>query len=262
MQLLGLAPWILLCALLVAFAPKIRTSIVGWVLVLAGLAAFLVRFHHEGPYPFPGPMDLVSGFAALLVGLLLIRLPRAAPGAGVSWLARGLLGVSPIVFFLALVAYGHEAEEVVVLRTAQADGGVRETRLWIMDYQGSPWIVTGRVGPHVLDLTENPRVEIFRRGEARCWVAERHPERATIETLLEVRSEKYLAQRLALAMGVWKHFTERDDLEEIAVALRFTPCPPRRSGQRPRALGYETSKTTHPESVRNGPCASPGGRLT
>lgn len=224
MQALGLAPWLILCVLLVAWAPKIRTSIVGWVLVLAGLAVFVVRVHHEGSYPFPGPMDLASGCAALLVGTLLIRL-RGTPG-GVSWAARGLLGVSPIVFFLALVAYGHEAEEVVVLRTLGADAVARDTRLWIVDYQGSPWVVTSRGAPHDLEMTANPRVEMVRHGEARCWMAERHLDRATIESLLEARSEKYLAQRIAIGIGAWKHFAKRDDLEEIAVAVRFVPCPP------------------------------------
>ncbi len=225
MQLMGLLPWILLAVLLVAIAPKIRTSIVGCILVLAGVAVFGVRLHHEGPYPFPGPVDLSFGCAALLLGALLIRSPWRSPRQdGVSVFTRVLLGLSPIVFLLALVAYGHEAEEVVVLRTAEPEGGVRETRLWVMDHQGSPWIVTGRGSRHDRNLTANPRVEIFRRGEARCWMAERHLDRATLETLLQVRSEKYRAQRFAFATRLWKHFSEWDDLEEIAVTLRFEPC--------------------------------------
>jgi hypothetical protein len=43
--------------------------------VLAGLTVFAVRLHHEGPYPFPGGMDLASGCIALLMGALLIRSP-------------------------------------------------------------------------------------------------------------------------------------------------------------------------------------------
>ena len=74
---------------------------------------------------------------------------------------------------VALVAYGHEAEEVVVLRTSESDGTVRETRLWVVDHEGAPWIVTGREGRHDRNLAANPRV----------------------------------------------------DLDEIAVALRFEPCP-------------------------------------
>ena len=226
MQPLALVPWIVLAVLLAAFAPKVRTAIVGWLLVLAGIAVFAVRFHHEGPYPFPGAMDFASGCAALLVGALLIRSPWSGPReGGASRFTRVLLGASPIVFLLALVAYGHEAGEVVVLRTHGPEGSVRETRLWIVDHQGSPWIVTGRGSGHDRDLTDNPRVELVRRGETRCWVAERHLDRTTLETVLEARSEKYLAQRIAFATGLWKHFSKRDDLEEIAVALRFTPCP-------------------------------------
>jgi len=226
MQLVALIPWIILSFLLVAFAPKIRTPIVGGVLVLAGAVAFGVRLHHEGPYPFPGPMDLGFGSAALLVGALLIRSPWSSTvKAETSPMTRVLLGLSPIVFLLALIAYGHEAEEVVVLRTTAPEGSVREVRLWIVDYEGSPWIVTSRGSDYDRDLAADPRVELYRQGEARCWEAERRVDRPTLETLLEARSEKYLAQRIALGTGVWKHFSERDDLEEIAVAIRFSPCP-------------------------------------
>jgi hypothetical protein len=209
MQPVALIPWVLLAVLLAAFAPRIRTPIVGWILVLAGIAVFAVRGHHEGPYPVPGGVDLVSGSAALIVASPVTRL---------------LLGASPLVFLLALVAYGHEAEEVVVLRTTGPEGAVRETRLWIVDHQGSPWVVTGRDSGHDRALTGNPRVEIVRHGEAHCWIAERHLDRATLEAVLQSRSEKYLAQRIALGARAWKHFSEREDLATIAVAIRFAPC--------------------------------------
>jgi hypothetical protein len=226
MQPIALVPWVVLAVLLAAFAPKGRTAMVGWFLVLAGIAVFAVRFHHEGPYPFPGAVDFASGCAALVVGALLIRSRWRGPReGGASSLTRALLGVSPIVLLLALVAFGHEAEEVVVLRTKGPEGRIRETRLWIVDHQGSPWVVTGRGSSHDRALMENPRVEMVRRGETRCWVAERHLDRATLETVLEVRSKKYLAQRIALATGMWKHFSDRGDLDAIAVAIRFVPCP-------------------------------------
>jgi hypothetical protein len=225
MQPVALIPWVLLAVLLAAFAPRIRTPIVGWILVLAGIAVFAVRGHHEGPYPVPGGVDLVSGSAALIVGALLIRSPWSGPrDAGASPVTRLLLGASPLVFLLALVAYGHEAEEVVVLRTTGPEGAVRETRLWIVDHQGSPWVVTGRDSGHDRALTGNPRVEIVRHGEAHCWIAERHLDRATLEAVLQSRSEKYLAQRIALGARAWKHFSEREDLATIAVAIRFAPC--------------------------------------
>jgi hypothetical protein len=253
MQPVGLVPWIVLGFLLAALAPKVRTEVVGWLLVLTGIAVFAVRLHHEGPYPFPGALDFAAACAALLVGALLIRPPWSGPSQrGTSRLMRVLLGVSPIVFLLALVAYGHEAEEVVVLRTHGPQGSLRETRLWIVDYDGSPWIVTGRGSGHDRDLTENPRAEIVRRGEARCWMAERHLDRPTLEAVLEVRSEKYLAQRVALATGTWKHFSDREDLDEIAVALRFLPCPgPHTSSKPSRAQGRATVHAA-PRSSRRG----------
>ncbi len=82
MQLAGLFPWVLLAVLLFAIAPKIRTPIVGCILLVAGLAVFAVRLHHEGPYPFPGPADFSFGSAALLLGALLVRSPWSRPRDG------------------------------------------------------------------------------------------------------------------------------------------------------------------------------------
>ncbi len=226
MQFVGIAVWIVLGVVLFVLAPKVRASVVGWVVLLMGLAVFGVRLHHEGPYPFPGPMDLAAGCTAILVGALLIRPPWRRPAEeGVPWATRALLGLAPIVFVVALVAMGHEAEEVVVLRTTDADGDVRETRLWVVDHDGAPWVVTSLGGPHDADLTATPRVEIVRGGETQCWLAERHVDRATLVALLQLRSEKYRAQRIAIASGLWQHFEERDDLTRIAVGIRFTPCP-------------------------------------
>jgi hypothetical protein len=225
-QVVGIAVWIVLGVLLFALAPRIRAPVVGGMVLLMGLAVFAVRLHHAGPYPVPGPIDLAAGCTAILVGALLIRPPWRRPaGDGVSWATRALLGLSPIVFVVALVAMGHEAEEVVVLRTTGADGDVRETRLWVVDHEGAPWVVTSLAGPHDADLAATPRVEIVRGGETQCWLAERHVERETLVTLLQLRSEKYRAQRIAIASGLWQHFEERDDLTRIAVGIRFTPCP-------------------------------------
>ncbi|MDJ0867583.1 MAG: hypothetical protein QNK03_15875 [Myxococcota bacterium] len=226
MEPVALVPWIALGIALFAAAPRVRPRIVGAVLLVAGLSVFAVRLHHAGPYPFPGVIDLASGCAALLAGGLLARAPRQRRSQpGLPRTTRCLLGLSPVLFLLALVSMGHEAEEVVVLRTNDGAGATRETRLWVVDHQGSPWVVTGRGSPHDAALAADPRVEIFRRGEAHCWLAERHVDRETLETLLRRRSELYLAQRIAIGTGMWRHFEERDDLDEIAVAIRFEPCP-------------------------------------
>jgi hypothetical protein len=110
-----------------------------------------------------------------------------------------------------------------LLRTQDEEGTVRETRLWVIDYEGAPWVVTARNSEHVRQLTAKPRVELFRRGQARCYLAEPHGDRETIEDALRLRREKYWVQRVAVALGVWPG--SRDDLEAIAVAVRFDPCP-------------------------------------
>ena len=217
-----LAILVALGALLAALAPRIRPPVVGWLLLLCGASVFAVRLLHEGPYPLPRGSDLVFGPLNLLMGLLLIR--SWHPSLARATLAnRLLLGVTPIVLFLGLGAVLHEAEEVVILRTRNEEGTVRETRLWVIDHEGAPWVVTGRNSEQVRQLTANPRIELFRLGQARCYLAERHGDRETIEDALRLRHEKYLAQRLAVALGVWPR--SRDDLDEIAIAVRFNPCP-------------------------------------
>src|SRR5262249_13537411 len=122
-----------------------------------------------------------------------------------------------------LVAIGHEAEEVVVLRTRDAQGAVLDTRLWVVDYDGAPWIVTTPIGRHVRNLTAEPRVELVRNGVAQCFLARRFTDRATIEAAFRARAKKYWTQRVGEAAGLWA--APGGDLEKIAVAIRLDPCP-------------------------------------
>jgi hypothetical protein len=48
------------------------------------------------------------------------------------------------------------------------------------------------------------------------------PRRETIEAVLGERRKKYFAQRLAELLGVWRRSC--DDIDRIAVAIRFEPC--------------------------------------
>jgi hypothetical protein len=218
-----LAILIALGVLLALGARRIPTALPACLLLLCGVAVFAVRLHHAGPYPFPRGPDLVFGPANLLLGLLALRpwRPSLARGALGN---RLLLAVMPFVLFLGLGAVAHEAEEVVILRTANEAGAVRDTRLWVIDQMGSPWVVTARHSDHIRELSANPRVEVFRRGEWRCHLAEPHGDRETIEASLRLRHEKYRVQRLAVALGVWP--SSLDGIEEVAVAVRFEPCPP------------------------------------
>lgn len=206
-------------AVLFALARRIRPSIVGALLLLAGAGVFAVRLVHEGPYPFPRGPDLVYGSANLLIGLWLLL-----PAARRRLLPRRIvLALSPLLLCFASAGILHEAEEVVVLRTPDAQGDVLATRLWVVDHDGAAWVVTGRKSEPVRRLTAIPRVELVRGGRVGCYIASPYNDRETLETALRLRQEKYFAQRLAVAVGLWPD--SLDGIEEIAVAVRLDPCP-------------------------------------
>jgi hypothetical protein len=223
-QILFFGALVALAAVLFALAGRVRAPVVGALLLAGGGAVFAVRLLHAGPYPVPQGADLAVACANLLLGLLLVARGRTGrAGSPVGLPSRVLLGLSPFALFFALAHTLHEVGEVVVLRTAGERQALRETRLWVVDYRGSPWVVTGPSTPHVEELAANPRAGLVRGGVARCFVAERHADRKTIEAVLRERHAKYLAQRLAVALGVWPRSPE--DLERVAVAIRFEPCP-------------------------------------
>ena len=56
--------------------------------------------------------------------------------------------------------------EVVTLRTTDESGAVHETRLWIVEHDGSVWLRAGQPASRwLLELRERPDVEVVRAGE-------------------------------------------------------------------------------------------------
>lgn len=91
-----------------------------------------------------------------------VRSRLAAPAAVVLVL---VLGVA------ALAAWALESREVVVLRTFDADGRTRATRVWIAeDASGSRWIeAASPERPWLHDIAARPEVELERSGATeRC----------------------------------------------------------------------------------------------
>jgi hypothetical protein len=73
----------------------------------------------------------------------------------------------------ALVAVGiatwvaGELTEVAVLRTTDEDGAARETKLWVVDLDGSPWVRVARPERTWFGrLRGRPEVELVRHGVA------------------------------------------------------------------------------------------------
>jgi hypothetical protein len=103
------------------------------------------------------------------------------------WLGA-LLALLLGLFALEYVA--SESGEVVVLRTRDAAGGVHETRLWVVDHDGSMWLRAGNpAGGWFARLSAVPEVEVERRHETQAFQAS--PEPAARDTINRLMQEKY-----------------------------------------------------------------------
>jgi hypothetical protein len=181
-------------------------TILGVLVLLAGLAAFLVPLQHAGPYAVPG-RGLVGGLLCFAIAaLLLVR--------GVPRVARIVaLVASPVVLFLALYGALAELEEVVVLHAADAD-----LRLWIVDHDGVPWVSMPRTkaADHALD---GARLELLRAGTLHCVVPRIVDDPAAKRRTFDLRQEKYAVQRFAQKLGMFGDGPAPD-----GVTLRLDPC--------------------------------------
>jgi hypothetical protein len=130
---------------------------------------------------------------------------------------RLLLGTVVLALVTVLLVLGHLAfieigREVVTLRTPRPGGGWQETRLWIVDDDGSAWLHSG--GRAWRERFEgDPIVEVERRGEVRRYRAHAvpgpHPQ---IDRLL--RKKYGLADR-------WVRFLSPDN--EATLVVRLDP---------------------------------------
>jgi hypothetical protein len=82
-----------------------------------------------------------------------------------------LLGTLPLVIAGGSWLAGEQLE-VVALRTLDSEGHPHDTKLWIVDYQGQPWVRAARptLG-WVGRIRANPRVELVRNGQAAPYTA-------------------------------------------------------------------------------------------
>ena len=65
-----------------------------------------------------------------------------------------------------------ESGEVVVLETAEPDGGARHTRLWVVDDGGHRWLRAGQPrSPWLANLRARPQVSMTRGGKTERYRA-------------------------------------------------------------------------------------------
>ena len=92
----------------------------------------------------------------------------------IPWVAV-LVGVGVVWIGTQMVA--SESGEIVVLRTVDASGGVHETRLWVVDHDGSQWLRAGNAGVGwYTRLAAHPEVEVTRGADSRAYRAVPAPE--------------------------------------------------------------------------------------
>jgi hypothetical protein len=103
-----------------------------------------------------------------------------------------LIALSALVL-LGLGTYlAGERTEVVVLRTYGGDGAPQETKMWVVDYQGVPFVRIGRPGRGWGERAKaNPNVELWRKGATtpRHAVVVAEPE--TVHAVADAFADKY-----------------------------------------------------------------------
>jgi hypothetical protein len=121
---------------------------------------------------------------ARVVGLTVLFLVSASlAGIGRALgpaLSRGRLTLATVGVLVPLAVgtfVAGERTEVVVLRTQDDGGAPVETKMWVVDYQGAPWVRVANPERHwYRRLLAHPHVELVRAGHAAAYVA--HPEDA------------------------------------------------------------------------------------
>jgi hypothetical protein len=103
------------------------------------------------------------------------------------WLA-GILALALLIVGSQYVA--SESGEVVILRTRDPAGGVHETRLWVVDHDGSPWLRAGNPsGGWFPRLSARAEVEVVRGSQTLVFRPAPTPEAR--DTINDLMREKY-----------------------------------------------------------------------
>ena len=131
---------------------------------------------------------------------------------------KGVFRVLAILFGVALLWWvsqmvASETGEVVVVTTTAADGSTHETRLWVVDHDGSAWLrAGGDASGWYQQMQANPEIEMVRNSVAASYTVQPDlAQRGRVNTLMR---DKY-AWRDAYISFLFS----RDD----AVPIRLVP---------------------------------------
>lgn len=85
--------------------------------------------------------------------------------------ALGCVLAVAVAYVLAHATLIEIGNEVIVLRTQEADGSWYESRLWIVDDDGASWLHGNRGSRWMENLAARPSVEVRRAGETHRYRA-------------------------------------------------------------------------------------------
>ena len=193
-------------------------KLIGIGLALLGLAVFLIRLHHPGPYFLPEGGNLFGGLLALGCGVLLFFDVLPSEGPSALPLQLGLLAASLLALYMAAFATAAEIEEVIVVRPGCGETRGAPLRLWVVDDDGAMWATMGRDKATRSGIATARTVTLLRDGEEACVAASVVDDARLVEHLSLLREEKYAVEQVAVALGIFDEERFRSN-----VALRMTP---------------------------------------
>lgn len=173
-----------------------------------------------------GAISAASAVSLLVVALLVGGLGYAGTARARN-VARIGIGVAALPALLLLaIFFLIELGETVLLRTFDDRGEAEETRLWVVDYDGSPWLGAGggETRRWYQRLLAAPRVEVVRDGRAHCFEAAPDFDHAARDAVVDLTREKYRLGNAGLSLGNTLGIPMR--AESVAIPVRLTPCEP------------------------------------
>ncbi len=102
-----------------------------------------------------------------------------------------------VLFVASIFAISEAGEEIVILRTLEADGSPVETRLWVVEDGGRQWLRAGvPTSGWLLRIEANPAVVVVRAGRAHEYRAVPVRDPAVRDRIHALMRERYgLADR-------------------------------------------------------------------
>ena len=110
------------------------------------------------------------------------------------------------------------SQEVISLFAKNADGGVTDLRLWIVDRDDGAWVGMGgtKAVNHNLD---GAKLEMLRAGQMSCVTPVLFEDRPTVKEIHGMKVEKYAVAQISGAMGLYPL-----EAPDTTVVLRLDPC--------------------------------------